>query len=173
VEGVNRFITRPEHEATAAGYVKCDALGGQMPVEEGVFNLFVDEQNAAIKKMLYRLFFRDGQDRPLTLSGYKLVRDDKGFDVWADTTTLFTRILKGHVSADDEARATPAQLEAMVVASGIIHIHMLDFLKQLTTFRVQAPTVGDGASALARFGALFLGKLWDVYARGILTSAPF
>ena len=175
VDGVNRFITRAEHEAGAVGHIGCDALGGELPVEKGVFNLFVDEQNAAIKKMLYRLFFSDGQGRALTLSGYKLIRDDPGFDVWTDTTTLFTRILKGHVTEEEEAAASkdPAQLEAMLVASGIIHIHMLDFLKQLTTFRIEAPTVTDGASALARFGALFLGKLWDVYARGILTSAPF
>jgi len=52
VDGVNRFITRPQHEASASGYIACDALGGELPVENGVFNLFVDEQNAAIKKML-------------------------------------------------------------------------------------------------------------------------
>ena len=36
------------------------------------------------------------------MSGFKLVRDDAGFDVWRDTTTLFTRVYRGHVSADEE-----------------------------------------------------------------------
>ena len=52
--------------------------------------------------MLYRLFFRDGAGHPLTLSGHKLIEDNAGFDVWRDTTTLFTRVLRGHV--DEPAR---------------------------------------------------------------------
>ena len=42
IDGVNRFITDPQHEAGAEGYVQCSVLGGQRPVEHGVFNLFVD-----------------------------------------------------------------------------------------------------------------------------------
>jgi predicted acylesterase/phospholipase RssA len=175
VEGVNRFVTRPEHDARAEGYVECDALGGRLNVEKGMFNLFVDQEDSAVKKMFYRLFFRDSQGRALTLSGHKLIRDDPGFDIWSDTTTLFTRILKGHVTAEEEAAAekAPAKYEEMVVASGIIIIHLLDFMQQLTTFRVEGPTVVDRAAAMTRFGKLFLGKLWDAYARGILTSGPF
>ena len=33
--------------------------------------------------------------------------------------------------------------------------------------------LSDRASAMARFGRLFMGKLWDVYARNVLTSGPF
>jgi len=42
----------------------------------------------------------------------------------------------------------------------------------LTTFRVQGPTLADRASAMTRFGRLFLGKLWDVYASHLLPYAP-
>jgi hypothetical protein len=42
---------------------------------------------------------------PADLTGFKLVRDDAGFDVWKDTTTLFTHVLRGHVDAD--AQSTP------------------------------------------------------------------
>ena len=52
--------------------------------------------------MLYRLWFRDGVGHPLTLTGFKLVRDDAGFDVWKDTTTLFTHVLRGHVEVGDD-----------------------------------------------------------------------
>ena len=103
--------------------------------------------------MLYRLYFSDGVGHPLTLTGYKVVEDDAGFDVWRDTTTLFTHVLRGHVG--EEAGGEPE-----VVASGIIHIHLGDFARQLTTFRCDPPTRLD---ALARFGALFAGDLWDVY----------
>jgi predicted patatin/cPLA2 family phospholipase len=167
VNGVNRFVTHPDHDTDdIEGYIECDALGGRLPVEKGWFNLFIDDADPSRKKMLYRLFFRDHNGIPLTLSGFKDIKDEEGFDLWADTTTLFTRILRGHVSPADEQNAE-------IVAAGIIHIYFFDFLKQLTTFRVEAPSVSDRASALARFGRLFMGKLWDVYARNVLTSGPF
>src|SRR5215212_7479613 len=127
VDGVNRFVTRPEHDAAITGTVVCDRLGGVREVTEGRFNLFVDQDNTSQKRMSYRLFFTDEKGRPLTLTGFKEVRDDPGSDLWRDTTTLYTRILEGHVAegADDAARP---------VASGIITIHMFDFLHQLTTF---------------------------------------
>jgi predicted acylesterase/phospholipase RssA len=176
VDGVNRFVTWPDHDTDdVKGYIKCDALGGKLPVEQGTFNLFIDEQDPAQKKMLYRLFFHDDRGRALTLSGFKEVKDDPGRDLWHDTTTLFTRILGGHVDAAEEetAKGDPEKLQQMVVASGIIVIQYFDFLKQLTTFRTEGPAHSDRASAMARFGRLFIGKLWDVYAREVLTSGPF
>ena len=166
VDGVENFVSDPEREATAKGYVRCEALGGKLPVERGIFNLFVYEEDPSRRRMLYRLFVRDGDGRPLTLSGFKVVEDDPGSDLWTDTTTLFTRILEGHVKLEDEP-------QARVVASGIINIHLLDFFKQLTTFRTEGPTPAERASALTRFGKLFLGDLWDVYARRVLSSSPF
>ena len=53
-----------------------------------------------------------------------------------------------------------------------LFVHFFDFLKQLTTFRTEGPTLSDRASAMGRFGRLFMGKLWDVYARNVLTAGP-
>ncbi len=166
IDGVNRFITSPVHEAAAEGFIKCTALGGNLPVLKGIFNLFVHNQDPSIKQMLYRLHFNDSQGNPLTLSGFKEIKDDPGFDVWSDTTSLFTRIFKGHVNMDDEQTGE-------ILASGIIHIYFLDFMKQLTTFRTEGPKRSDRVAALTRFGKLFLGKLWDVYANQILSYGPF
>jgi hypothetical protein len=106
--------------------------------------------------MRYRLYFHDAAGNPLTLAGFKDIKDDPGFDVWSDTTTLSVRLLRGHVDAADEAGAE-------VSASGILHIYMLDFAKQLTTFRVQGANMAVRAKALGDFGQLFLGKLWELY----------
>jgi predicted acylesterase/phospholipase RssA len=166
VEDVERFVSDPQHDAVVEGYVKSEELGGELPVEWGRFNLFVDEGDPTHKKMLYRLYFKDSAGHPLTLSGFKDVKEDPGFDVWSDTSTLYTRILQGHVVSEEEKQAE-------IVASGIIQIHMLDFLKQLTTFRTEGPTVEARASALARFGIFFLGKLWDAYANQVLLYGPY
>jgi hypothetical protein len=144
---------------------RCEAFGGERPVERGSFNLLVEKVDAAKKQMLYRLHFRDPEGRPLTLSGHKEVIGDPASDPWRETTTLYTRILRGHVEANDDAGAES-------VAEGIITVHLLDFLKQLTTFRVEGGTLAIRTSALARFGRLFMGKLWDVYGRKDLPFGP-
>ena len=156
-DDTDRFIADREHEAVAEGWVESGALGGRLPVERGIFNLFVDQEgDRSRKRMLYRLHFSDGAGDPLTLAGHKVIEDDPGFDLWRDTTTLFTQILRGHV--EEGAREEPE-----VVAAGIIHIHVADFARQLTTFRCDPPTRLD---ALGRFGALFAGDLWAVYGPG-------
>ncbi len=157
MEDIDRFAGDPRRGGTARGYIRCDALGGKLPVERGVFNLFVDTEPGE-KRMLYRLWFRDGVGHPLTLSGFKLVRDDAGFDVWKDTTTLFTRVLRGHVEADAEEGAE-------LVGAGILRIRMRDFARQLTTFRSGGPGLGAQLGALAKFGRIFLSQLAEAYLR--------
>jgi len=164
IADVDSFVDDPMKQATAKGWVSCEALGGQRQVESGIFNLFVDTEDPDLKRMLYRLFFTDGSGHPLTMSGFKLVKDDPGLDLWEDTTTLYVRLLAGH--ADTEAAGT-----AEVVAAGKIHIYLKDFAKQLTTFRTHGGGVGARAGAMAKFGKLFLGDLWDVYGGRASESA--
>jgi cholesterol oxidase len=154
---IDRFVADPAHEAVAVGHVDCDALGGQRPVERGVFNLFVDQDgDKANKRMFYRLYFTDGTGHPLTMIGHKIVVNDGRFEVWHDTSTLYTRVLSGHVPEQEDESAA-------VIATGVLHIHPLDFAHQLTTFRVHPAGRLD---ALGRFGVLFAGDLWDVYGPG-------
>lgn len=157
MDDVAHFVEDPKHLGSAAGYVRSKQLGGQREVEKGIFNLFVNAEQPHRKLMLYRLFFHDDTGQPLTFFGYKDVNDDPGVDsIWKDTSTLYTRIFRGHVQAEEDATAE-------IIAAGIIIIHELDFLKQLTTFRVKGPSLAAKAEALGQFGKLFLGSLWDVY----------
>jgi hypothetical protein len=150
-DDIEAFVADPRHEAEAAGWVGCEDLGGRRPVERGWFNLFVDTGAPGDKRMLYRLHFADAVGHPLTLTGHKVIRHDKGFDLWPDTTTLYTRLLRGHTEpgGDDDA--------AEVVASGVLRVQKLDFMRQLTTFRGRP-------GALVRFNLLFADQLREVYA---------
>ncbi|MEV5972709.1 GMC oxidoreductase [Streptomyces sp. NPDC051921] len=152
-DDVDRFVADPRHPAGAVGHVECDVLGGRLPVEAGWFNLFTRDGDPSRRRMLYRLHLRDPGGNPLTLVGHKEVRDDPGLDVWSDTSTLYVRVLAGHVpeGGDDGAR---------VLAAGVIVILPADFARQLTSFRASGP---HPARALTRFGRLFLGELWDAY----------
>ncbi|MFF9851379.1 patatin-like phospholipase family protein [Streptomyces litmocidini] len=165
IRGVDRFLVGPEHEASLRGEVVCQELGGRLPVESGTFQLFVEQSDPEHLRMLYRLFFTDRAGHRLTLSGHKDVSEDSRRGIWKDTSVLRTRIVRGHVEADEEPGAEP-------VASGAVHIRPADFLKQLTTFRVEAATLPGKVTTLGRFGQFFFGKLWDVYAQDVLPWSP-
>jgi cholesterol oxidase len=151
-DDIERFISDQQHPAVAEGWVESDLFGGRLPVTAGLFNLFVTDSPSS-RRMLYNLQFADAEQHPLTMTGFKEVLHGHGLDVWTETTTLFTHVLAGHVAPGVES-------QARILASGILHIHPLDFARQLTTFRTDPPNHLD---ALARFGHLFVGELWEVY----------
>ena len=172
VPDVEAFVGEGEHEGVATGFVQSEVLGGRLPVERGWFNLFVpaagdgDRDDAgnpagsapdgrpgfgAGKEMRYRLLVRDLSGAPVTMTGRKAVRDDRGFDLWQDTTTLYVTLLAGHVGPGESGDP---------VGAGVLRILPLDFARQLTTFRAG----GSGAlSSLATFGRFFGESLRDVY----------
>jgi len=99
-DDVYAFIADPAHLAVAQGYVQSEVLGGRRTVDAGVFNLFVDE-GPRTRHMLYRLYFSDATGRPLTLAGYKDVREGPITRVWPETSTLYVHVLAGHVPVTD------------------------------------------------------------------------
>jgi predicted patatin/cPLA2 family phospholipase len=167
IDGVNRFITTPEHEASVEGFILCERLGGRLPFSRGTFNIFVDEGDPAHKKVVYRIAFNNADGNTLTLSGFKDLHDDPGMDFLSDTTTMFVRVYRGMVMKDEDDDVSE------VVATGILRVGMIAFLKQFMSFRAEGPTLADRTSTLTRFGLFYFGRLWDVYARRLLSSAPF
>ncbi len=152
VPDIDRFLADNQHEGTAEGFVRCEVLGGELPVERGWFNLFVANGEADTREMRYRLWFRDLAGAPVTMYGYKTVRDDPGLDIWRDTSTLHITLMAGHV---------PPGGDGEVLGAGVLRILPRDFARQLTTFRA------DGASplsSLGRFGTHFTKALVDTYA---------
>jgi cholesterol oxidase len=153
VDDVERFLKEPEHTARAEGWIDAAGCGGRRQVQRGWFNLFSPGDAPDRRLMRYRLHFTDEANRPRTLSGWKDIRRHPASRLWPDTTTLYFRLLDGHVldGGDDTAAITGA---------GILHLGVDDFARQLTTFRTSGP---HGASALERFAGFFLGELWDLY----------
>ncbi|MFZ0528933.1 MAG: hypothetical protein WAL91_00175, partial [Propionicimonas sp.] len=162
-DDIAAFVADPTHQGRAEGYVDGVILGGRVPVDRGWFNLFVPSGGGADRQMLYRLWLTPDSGEPFTLVGFKDVHDDPGFDLWDDTTTLFVQLLAGHVPPGEvslDSGLLPAADER-VRGAGILRIAPLDFARQLTTFAADGPHPG---AAIADFGSLFLGQLWETYA---------
>ena len=158
VSDIDTFIEHRDHLASITGHVYLGDPGDGVELKTGRFNLFVDTERDT-KRMYYLIHFLNAENSEQTLYGYKLIHNDEKFDIWSDTTTLYSYIFKGHLDDIPEDDVLDSAL-----ASGIINIYMRDFLKQLTTFRVGAQSPLERLQGLKKFGMFFFGSLWEIYA---------
>jgi len=154
IDDLDRFIAEPAHLGAATGSVFCDELGGELKAERGWFNLFVADGSERHRRMLYRLFLRDRDDRPLTLSGFKDVQHGRNLDGWGDTSRLLIRILRGH--HEDEPEGDQA-----TVATGILHVTKIGFAKMLASMRGTSGPAG--IESVAEFERYFTKQMIDVF----------
>jgi cholesterol oxidase len=156
---LDRFLSDRAHAALAVGDVQARGLtpAEGASVTHGVFNLFVETDSFYERKMLYALPFIGLDGNAYLLDGYKEVKDHGHFDVWGATSTLYTVIRRG------------ATHDSPVCAAGILRILIPDFMHQLTTFDVPgARGTVERIGALTRFGGMFMGSLWDVFAKPLM-----
>src|SRR5262249_55155759 len=126
-----------------------------MTISNGIFNLFVDtDAPVPTKLMKYRMNIHSEEGRTYYFYGYKVIRDDKGFDMWKDACTLFITL---HDGADETAP---------VLGKGVLVIKNEDFATQLTTMRViHAGSAWDEAKTMTEFGKYFSGSFYEIYVK--------
>ncbi|MFW2544950.1 GMC oxidoreductase [Primorskyibacter sp. 2E107] len=124
-----------------------------MAAVDGRFRLFSRHPEVpGARAMEYSMPLVTGDGRAVLFVGRKTLRDDPGFDVWADTTTLSCRIIDGH----DPGGA--------VLATGTLGIAIPDFIRQLSTMEVlHAPSVAARLKTMGGFARLFGGHLVAAY----------
>lgn len=158
---VDEIVGTVGHTAKLAGIVKAPSLSDKsLTVSDGVFNLFVDDTAAAPTKLMkYSMVLNTEEGKQYFFYGYKVVRDDKGFDMWKDTCTLFVTI---HETADEQSP---------VLGKGILVIETKDFMTQMTTMQVlNATSKLQELEVMTKFGKYFSGSLFDIYIKDKLTA---
>jgi cholesterol oxidase len=146
IDDIDRFVSDPEHTGSIAGSVDYPPFGHGLPVTGGTFNLFSPGAAPGETIMGYRLAFEHG-GKAYFLAGRKHVRDGPGFDIWKDTTTLYSVLHEG----PDE--------NGPVAGAGILSLGVEALARMVSTMR---PTDG-GFEPMVKFGRLFLGSLWETY----------
>jgi cholesterol oxidase len=148
------FVSHAEHEARMAGTVSAPGLSPRpLAVSEGRFNLFTeDPDQVATRIMRYRMRLSTEEGREYWFHGFKKIHDDRGFDLWSDTTTLYVTL---HDGPDEKSPA---------IGKGILRIAPADFMRQLTTMRAtDPPSDREALEAKVKFGRFFAGSLFDTY----------
>jgi predicted acylesterase/phospholipase RssA len=151
IRDLERFMSDPDHHGEITGHVSFAPFGEHIPARSGVFKLFSPDDDPIGKLMIYELaFMHAGQD--YYLAGRKNVRHDPLYDLWRDTTTLYTTLHQG-----------PDQ-NGPIVGAGILTIDADRLLKMVAGMQaIHAHTPADKTRALFQFGRFFLGELWDIY----------
>ena len=156
IPDLDSFIADRNHLGGLYGGVTYAPLEGLEANRPGVFNLFSPGDNDREKLMVYELGLRSlGQD--YYFAGRKIVRDDPGFDVWSDTTTLYTSLHRGTDKNGD------------VIASGVLSLTAMNLAELLSTLQVTGTDSPlEKTETVACFGKFFAGELWDTYGPEIL-----
>lgn len=148
------MLSGPQHQAVMSGTVRAAALSPDpLTVTNGEFQLFVeDPQQPETRQMRYRMKMSDTSGRRYDFEGFKVVKDDPGFDLWPDTTTLYISISETVSGGRRE------------IGKGILKISPTDFARQMTTMEVlNVDSATERLKLLYKFGNFFGGTLFDIY----------
>ena len=159
-DDVERMLADSTHEAKMVGTVTAPALAAKpMTVCNGVFQLFTeDPEHVGTRRMNYRMNLVTEEGRQYYFEGFKSVHNDRGIDLWSDTTTLYITVYDGKDASYP------------LIAKGMLKIAPADFATQMTTLRVtNATSTAERLAATARFGAFFSGVLFETYG-GLLAK---
>ncbi len=148
------MLAGPDHSARMIGTLKAPALSARaLSVVGGAFRLFpIDPEQVGARKMTYDMQLHSDEGDVYFFSGVKKVHDDSGADSWRDTTTLFVSVYKG------------GDQTAPLFGRGVLRIGPNDFIRQLTTIRVEnAADERERLAAVARFTEFFAGAMLHTY----------
>jgi hypothetical protein len=153
IDDLDRFIAERDHPGSISGHINWAPLGNNIQAPTGVFNLFSPSDDPTLRLMVYELAFEHG-GRPYYLAGHKEVRVHPIFDMWKDTTTLYTQLHDGRDTTGP------------VVGAGIVSLSPVELMKMIATFRSpNASSAQEEAEAVAKFGRFFMGELWETYVK--------
>ncbi len=156
---INGFRKDETHAGTIAGTVIAPSLSDKpLMVSSGVFNLFQKMAEDPTKlRMKYRMRLTAQDGKTYFFDGYKKVENDRGFDLWSDTSTLYITVYDG----PDDGGA--------VVGKGMLKIAPSDFAVQMTTMKA-VDTAGklESLMAIKNFSVVFSENVINTYIRRLL-----
>lgn len=155
IDNLDLFVSDPNHKGSIAGSIDFTPFGEGIPARGGAFSLFSPSDDPKMKYMIYEVAF-EHEGQSYYLAGKKEVRNDPGFDLWKDTTTLFTLLHSG------------TDKSGPVAGAGTLSLGVKELAKMVSTMKaINARSASEQVEALAKFGRFFMGDLWDTYVKNV------
>jgi hypothetical protein len=155
IADLNRFLADANHPGAITGSIDFPPLGLNLPSTSGIFNLFSPSGEPKMKYMVYEIGFNAG-GRQYYMAGRKEVKEAAITNLWKATTTLYTQLHEGNDKSGP------------VIGAGVLTLGMEELMAMIPTMQaINAKSVEEAASAMARFGKFFLGELWDTYVKRV------
>ena len=155
IDDLDKFIADPEHLGALDVRMDWAPFGADIPAPGGIFNLFSPTGDPKLKLMVYEWGMeRDGKS--YYFAGQKNVQVHPLFDLWHDTTTLYTTVHEGKDKTGN------------VVGAGILDLTPAELMKMTRTFTaLNSDSIADSLRATTTFGRFFLDELWDTYIKKV------
>lgn len=154
IRDVASFERDPSPPVALVGRLDHPALGRAHYLEDGTFSVRLPRDGGPGRELVYEAVVHPDGDL-LHITGVKLLRDDRGFDMWEDLGTLRVQISEG------------AEGCGHTVGEGVFRMGARQARQMMTSVE---PTgchgISDRAAAVATFGRTIFGTLWDIYRRG-------
>lgn len=164
IKSLSEFTTNTQHVASMIGTVKINELSSaNLTVTQAkVYLLTIVDSNRSKKRMTYAINVQSTDNKFYHYRGHKFIEDDKGFDMWRDTTTLLVNVYEEEHSLGMDYIPPKDK----VIGCAVVYIGLTDFITQLTTMTVTNTTGPvESLKYLAKFGKYFAGSLFDVYGK--------
>ena len=153
---LSRFLEQPDHSCKLEGTISFGPLGDNLPMRDGVFNVFVVDPRSGERQMVYETRFTATDGKKYFFRGVKHIHDDPGLDVVDDMTTLFTTIYEG----DDD--------QGTVFGAGQLYFKLATTPAFVWSLKVTGDTwFGQAMAAKIAFLSFAYGQVRDTYLADI------
>jgi len=153
IDDLDAFIADPAHLGRLDVRMDWAPFGTDISSFGGAFNLFSPTDDPRLKLMVYEWGITH-QNQSYYFAGQKNVKTDPIYDVWKETTTLYTTL---HEGVDKTGK---------IVGAGILELTPGQLLRMIGTFTaLNSNSIADNAKATTEFGKFFLGELWHIYIK--------
>jgi hypothetical protein len=153
IDDLDGFIADPAHLGRLDVRMDWAPFGADVSALGGVFNLFSPSGDPHLKLMVYEWPVTH-EGKSYYFAGQKNVKTDPLFDVWKETTTLYTNL---HEGTDKTGK---------IVGAGILELSPGELIKMIGTFTaLNSNSIADDLKATTEFGKFFLGELWHIYIK--------
>ncbi|KAI1414570.1 FAD/NAD(P)-binding domain-containing protein [Hypoxylon sp. FL1857] len=161
---IRSIINDPSHRAMLTGTFVCPTLeGSPFMVQRGDFNLFLlDRKAPGTRNLTYDFDMRGINGRKLHFHGYKVVDSSVALSplqFWKSTSTLYVTITEPVPDSERKCEdADECGLLGEIVAKGIMHIHLADFLSEVLTLTPTGSSLLQKVMSAGNFLTFFTRK---------------